>query len=80
MSCSPMTIQQGSSSGRKEFLDTWPEILVGHVGNGCSAPADHTVEVVFLNPGTAVESIIARKEYLLEFPEGNCRLTAGGVG
>lgn len=43
MSCSLVTIQQGSSPGRKEFLDTLPEILVAGVGNGCSAPADYII-------------------------------------
>ena len=43
VSCSPVTIQQGSSPGRKEFLYTLPEILVEGVGNGCSAPADYII-------------------------------------
>ncbi|RPA97996.1 hypothetical protein L873DRAFT_1844417 [Choiromyces venosus 120613-1] len=80
MSCSPITIQPGSSPGKKEFLDTLPEILVADIGNGCSTPAGHSAEVLFPNPGTAVESITTRKEYPLELPKGNCGPTASGVG
>jgi len=47
----------------------------------CSGgPAEHTAEVMFPNLGMVVESITARKEYLLELPGGNCGPTAGRVG
>jgi hypothetical protein len=80
--CAPVTLSGGSSKRDviterdTTFYNSLPDMFVANIGNGCGT-AD-SLDVVFPNPGTAVEFDGGSTATATAAPTGSCQAATGG--
>ncbi|PQE06656.1 glycoside hydrolase protein [Rutstroemia sp. NJR-2017a BVV2] len=80
--CAPVTLSGGSSKRDviaerdTAFYNSLPDMFVANIGNGCGT-AD-SLDVVFPNPGTAVEFDGGATATATAAPTGSCQAATGG--
>ncbi|KAM3086450.1 hypothetical protein ACMFMG_000583 [Clarireedia jacksonii] len=79
--CAPLTLVGGSAKREIEvrannFYNSLPDMFVANIGNGCGT-AD-SLDLVFPNPGTAVEFDGGATATATAAPTGSCQAATGG--
>ncbi|PQE28077.1 glycoside hydrolase protein [Rutstroemia sp. NJR-2017a WRK4] len=80
--CAPVTLSGGSSKRDviaerdNTFYNSLPDMFVANIGNGCGT-AD-SLDVVFPNPGTAVDYDGGATSTATAAPTGSCQAATGG--